>query len=134
MFFGAEHGELIQLLDRQTKVFRLPLVTIMANVNVSDVSLRLDSNIVRVEENAGSDGYQLRETYSIKRGPKISNVYGKWSKNQGLSVPTTNVYDRRKNLGGVVLRDAILQYTKITQPIIDNNGSVIDSKGVFQGH
>ena len=105
----------------------------MANVNVTDVSLRLDSNIVRIEENAGSDGYQLRETYSIKRGLKISNIYGNWSRGQKLSVPTANVFERRKNLGGVVLRDAILQYTKITQPIINNYGSVIDGEGVFQG-
>ena len=136
VFFGTEHNKLIQMLDMESNIFRLPIpmAAIMGSDNViTNVSLRLDTNIVTIEESGGSDNYNLRETYSIKKGSKISNIFGTWSKSGGLSVNTTNVYERRKNLGGVELRDAILPYTKITQPIMDNNGNVIDSGGVFQG-
>ena len=132
VFLGAEHTKLIQMLDMESNIFRLPKVAIMANVT-ANVSLRLDTNIVTVEDSGDPDQYILKEIYSIKKGPQISNIFGTWSKNGGLTVSTANVHERRKNLGGIELRDAILPYTKITQPIKDNNGNVVDSGGAFQG-
>ena len=135
VFLGTKHARLIQMLDKESSVFRLPMAAIMANEDVaaSNVSLHLDTSIVTIEESGGSDNYILREIYSILKGPKITSIFGNWSKNGGLSVNTANVYERRKNLGGIELRDAILPYTKITKLITDNNGNVVDSGGVFQG-
>ena len=134
IFLGTNHTKLIQKLDLETNVFRLPMAAIMTYDDAAvNISLHLDTNIVSVEESNYSDNYILREMYSIKKGPRISNIYGNWSEDDGLSVSMANVHERRKNLGGIELRDAILPYTKITQPITDQNGNVVDSKGVFQG-
>ena len=97
-------------------------------------ALRLDTNIVSVEQNGGPDDYLLKDIYSIKKGPQMRKEFGTWSKEAGLSVKVLNVYERRQNLGGIQLRDAILPYAKITKPNFDKNDNVIGSGGVFQGH
>ena len=112
---------------------RLPLVTIMTSGVSDDVNLRLDTNIVSVEHSGSPDDYLLKETYSIKSGPKISQIIGTWSRSGGLAVKILNVYERRQNLGGIQLRDAILPYAKITKPHFDSNYKVLESGGVFQG-
>ena len=134
VFLGTNHTKLIQKLDMETNVFRLPMAAIMTSDDAAtNISLHLDTNIVSVEESNDSDIYILREMYSIKKGPRISSIYGNWSEVDGLSVSMVNVHERRKNLGGIELRDAILAYTKIIKPITDQNGNVVDSEGVFQG-
>ena len=99
VFVGNSHNKLIQLLDTETTVFRFPKVTIMKDVK-PNISLRLDTNIVEIEE---GDGYLLRETYAIKGQFKRRNFFGTWSPSDGLSVEIPNVCERRENLGGVVL-------------------------------
>ena len=135
VFLGTQHARLIQMLDKESNLFRLPMAAIMANEDVatSNVSLHLDTSIVTIDQSSGSDNYILREVYSIMKGQKIINIFGNWSKNGGLLVNTANVFERRKNLGGIELRDAILPYSKLTKPIMDNNDNVVDSRGVFQG-
>ena len=132
VFMGSHYSKLIRALDNETDVFKLPLVTIMMSGNADHVDLRLDTNVVSIEENKNPDDYILRDIYSIKRGPKLSKVFGTWSNGAGLSVKTSNIYERRQNLGGIKLRDAILPYAKITKPNYDQNDRVIDSGGVFQ--
>lgn len=133
VFLGNNHSKLIDTLDKKTAVFRPPLVTIMMGDNTESVDLRLDTNIVSIEQNGESDNYLLKDIYSIKKGPKLSREFGTWSRDAGLSVKMLNVYERRQNLGGIQLRDAILPYAKITKPKFDKNNKVIESGGVFQG-
>ena len=132
VFMGSNYSKLIRTLDNETDVFKLPLVTIMMSGNADYVDLRLDTNVVSIEENNSPENYILRDIYSIKRGPKLSKVFGTWSNGAGLTVKTSNIYERRQNLGGISLRDAILPYAKITKPNYDHNDRVIDSGGVFQ--
>ena len=133
VFLSTNHSKLIDTLDKETTVFRLPLITIMMGDNTESVDLRLDTNIVSIEQDPGPDNYLLRDIYSIKKGPKMSRKFGTWSRDAGLSVKIMNVYERRQNLGGIQLRDAILPYAKITKPNFDKNDYVIGSGGVFQG-
>ena len=133
VFVGTNHGKLIDTLDRDTAVFRLPLVTITMGDISDSIDLRLDTNILIIEQNDNSDDYQLKEVYSIKNGPKIKRVIGTWSPRAGLSVQTLNVYERRQNLGGIQLRDALLPYAKITKPYYDQYENVIRTGGAFQG-
>ena len=133
VFVGTNHGKLIDTLDRHTAVFRLPLVTITMDDISDSIDLRLDTNILIIEQNDNSDDYQLKEVYSIKNGPKIKRVIGTWLPRAGLSVQTLNVYERRQNLGGIQLRDALLPYAKITKPYYDQYKNVIRTGGAFQG-
>ena len=133
VFVGTNHGKLIDTLDRDTAVFRLPLVTITMGDISDSIDLRLDTNILIIEQNDNSDDYQLKEVYSIKNGPKIKRVIGTWLPRAGLSVQTLNVYERRQNLGGIQLRDALLPYAKITKPYYDQYENVIRTGGAFQG-
>ena len=134
VFLGTNHATLIDILDRETAVFRLPLVTIMMSDIPDSIDLRLDTNILRLEQNEISNGYQLREIYSVMKGPKITRVIGTWSTSAGLSVEIFNVYERRQDLGGIQLRDALLPYAKITKPYFDGDDNVIRTGGVFQGY
>ena len=134
VFMGNNHGKLIDILDRDTAVFRLPLVTIMMD-DVSDrLDLRLDTNILIIDQNDNTDNYQVKEVYSVKKGPKITRVVGNWSMRARFSLENLNVYERRQNLGGIQLRDALLPYAKITKPYYDQDDYVIRSGGVFQGY
>ena len=134
VLLGSGHTALIQMLAMKSNVFRLPMTAVMTNEDgATNFPLHLDTNIVTIQENGGSENYVLREIYSIKRGPKITSVIGNWSKDGGLDLVSVNLHERRKNLGGTELRDAILPYTKITQPVTDNNNNLVDSGGVFQG-
>ena len=128
VFVGTSHKKLIELLDAETTVFRFPTVTIMKDVN-PNVSLRLDTNIVEVEE---GDGYILTETYAVKGQVKNRNVFGTWSESGGLSVESPNVCERRQDLGGVQLRDAIMSYAKLTKLHFDTNENIIGTGGVYQ--
>ena len=133
IFLSTNHTNLIETLDKETAVFRPPLVTIMMGDNTDSVDLRLDTNIVSIEHNGGPNKYLLKDIYSIKKGPELSREFGTWSRDAGLSVKMLNVYERRQNLGGIQLRDGILPYAKITKPNFDKNNKVIESGGVFQG-
>ena len=50
----------------------------------------------------------------------------------GLTIKTPNLLDRRENLNGIVMRDSVLPYAKISKPVYDHKGNVIKSGGVFQ--
>ena len=132
VFAGAHPTRLIKLLDQETPVFRLPQVTIM-NIPNPNVRLRLDTSIVQIEENGASDAYLLTESYSVKNGSAKINVYGYWSKNEGLSVKDPNLNERRRNLGGIQLRDAIMPYAKLTKIYLDSDGNIKSTGGVYQG-
>ena len=132
VFLGTNHTNLITTLDKETYVFRLPLVTIIMGDITDMINLRLDTNIVSIEHNSETNGYLLKDIYSIKKGPKVSKEFGTWSIDAGLTVKTLNVHERRQNLGGIQLRDALLPYAKITKPTFDQNDQVIESGGVFQ--
>lgn len=134
VILGTKHARLINMLDRETAVFRLPLVTIMISDISDSIDLRLDTNILIIEQSDNSDGYQLKEIYAIKKGKKIKRVIGSWSRSSGLSMEVLNVYERRQNLGGIQLRDAILPYAKISKPYFDQDNHVIRTGGVFQGY
>lgn len=129
VFVGTSHTKLIELLDAETAVFRLPIVTIMKDVN-PNVSLRLDTNIVEVEENDGH--HLLRETYAVKGQVKNRIIFGTWSDSGGLTIENQNVCERRQDLGGVQLRDAIMPYAKLTKLYFDNNENLINTGGVYQ--
>ena len=63
---------------------------------------------------------------------KNRNVFGTWSESGGLSVESPNVCERRKDLGDVQLRDAIMPYAKLTKLYFDTNENIIGTGGVYQ--
>ena len=91
VILGTKHARLINMLDRETAVFRLPLVTIMISDISDSIDLRLDTNILIIEQSDNSDAYELEEIYSIKKGKKIKRVIGSWSRSSGLSMEVLDV-------------------------------------------
>ena len=52
------------------------------------------------------------EHYSFRgKKPGIKNQIGSWSENGGFHIPISDVWDRRKDLGGVELSD-VMVYTE----------------------
>ena len=89
--------------------------------------LRLDSIWIALE--TLSDGrIVLTEHYRIKRGPLRSGTLGTWSEHGGLSVPEKNVWERRSDFGGVLLRNSVLSWPPLNDIKDDGRieGYVVD--------
>ena len=53
--------------------------------------------------------YEITEHYTAKGGPIIRGTIGVWL-NGSLRVPVKEMWERRSNLGGVLLRDAAMPF------------------------
>lgn len=69
------------------------------------ISLRLDDYIIMYETNENQT--DLMEVYAIKSGPVINEKFGTWSADSGINVSQPNPFERRKNLRGAVLTNAL---------------------------
>jgi hypothetical protein len=77
-------------------------------IKPENLTLRLDSLLFLYK--ADEMGFGVYEAYSIKNRPvKIQN-FCRWEPGSGLSVPVPNLWDRRKDLGGIEIRNAVLDW------------------------
>ena len=71
-----------------------------------DVDVPFDCEVV-VVESRDTDKVELTEVYRITEGgPLMKDHYGTWEP-QGLKVNTKYLYERRKNLKGLVIKAAM---------------------------
>ena len=68
-------------------------------------TLRLDSKVFTFKADGGVYRIHISELYAIK-GTLISGDFGHWSRRRGLSVKQPNIWERRRNLRGIQLKDA----------------------------
>ena len=50
VFLGSNHSKLIKMLSNKTNLFKLPYTAIMTKSEMRNVELRLDTNVVAVDE------------------------------------------------------------------------------------
>ena len=62
IFLGTNHIKLLKLLNNKTNIFKLPYTTLMAKSEMGYIDLRLDTNVVTIDE--------FRESYLQSR-----NIY-----------------------------------------------------------
>ncbi len=92
--------------------------------------LRLDSQVYSFEAQSAG-GYVLWEHFAIKSGPIITQRLGTWNPIGGLNVPSLVIWERRKDLGGVQLRNALLPWRTFNQVEFDAKGNIVSSDGPY---
>ena len=50
IFMGTDHRHLMKILDNRTGIFRFPRTTLIAKPQMGEIALRLDTNVVTVDE------------------------------------------------------------------------------------
>ena len=102
-----------------------PEVTFLLHGHVGETDLpklRLDSQAY-VHHGGNDTHVTLDEVYRVKRGRLVRRPFGTWTKRFGLRIPEPNMWERRNNLGGVVLVDTWMEYAPYT--FTDSQGNVV---------
>ena len=96
------------------------------------IDLRLDSNsLFYMQENDYK--YKLFDIYAFNGGPPITKELGLWSKAKGMELlASTNRWNRRNDMQGAMLINALKYYKNRAEPIYDSGGNVIGSRGSMQ--
>jgi hypothetical protein len=95
------------------------------------LTLQLDTNIIFYEPHDNEE-YKLYEQYSIMGGPPITNKIGTWDKSGGLCLSKLNMWERRSDLQGTRLRNAVVTWPHLTDLIYNDLKELVGSKGLFQ--
>ena len=96
----------------------------------NDIKLRLDSNIIFYDHEE-STKYKLVDTFAVKGGPPITLKLGSWSIDNGIALQKSlNRWDRRTNLMGTNLINAMAYNGLGAQFLIDYNGTIVASSTV----
>jgi hypothetical protein len=91
-------------------------------------SLQLNSRLFLYKEDVA--GFYIFEKYSIKAGPVITQNVGSWAFETGLKIPNPSIWERRANLRGTVLRDAVLDFSIFSQIQLDAKGQLHSISGI----
>jgi len=87
-------------------------------VTLSDLPLRLDSNVLSYEEDEENASLLLREHYKVKSGPLLTVAYGVY-RNGRLSIFEESKWKRRWNLEGAEIVETFLTWYPINVPTED---------------
>ena len=50
VFLGTNHTKLMKMLNNKTQIFKLPYTTLIQKSEIGNIDLRLDTNVVAIEE------------------------------------------------------------------------------------
>ena len=84
--------------------------------DIEALNLRLDSHVYLYE--IENDTVLVDEVYAIKNGPKIQNEIGRFNETHGFTMDNENIWERRKNLGGITLENLTLRKFNFL-PLVD---------------
>jgi hypothetical protein len=93
------------------------------------LTLRLDTNVFSFESEGAAEGCTMYEHYAIKEGDRITRMIGKWSREVGLTVHNTVIWERRSDLFGTVLTNCIVNYEGRVQIKYNSQGKVVGTTG-----
>jgi hypothetical protein len=129
-FVGDHHEELLKSLH--TYVFQWPFHIIMPRIRNTSVDhhFRLDTNIVFYEKT--SEGFDLKEDFAIKAGPRIEQYIGNWTIVDRLQIIHPSIWQRRSDLRGILLHNCVMPYFKYTQVTLNEKEEVIRTTGTLQ--
>jgi hypothetical protein len=129
-FTGTSHSALLMSLSQKSHFFSLEDPTFIQWNPPHNFKLQLDSNVV-FYKTVGRGVYKLHEQYSIQTGAIIINEIGTWN-STGLFLSKQNMWDRRSDLRGLMLRNAVVEWPYMTDLIYNNQRELVGSKGKFQ--
>ncbi len=85
------------------------------------VVTRYDSNVYLYDMDAKKSSATIEEIFSIKKKHRFLNIWGNWTLQNGLTVHTPHMWERRiKFLYGVLLKGVYLEWSPFT--FVNENG------------
>ena len=101
-------------------------------VDHGQMNLRLDSRLFGFVALANNKSYEISEFYSVKSGPVTKRVAGVWRSDFGLIFSQEHIWERRKNLTGVVLQNVVLPYPNFNDFHVNSETRKIENEtGLF---
>jgi hypothetical protein len=91
-------------------------------------SLQLNSRLFLYEEDG--DGFNILEKYAIKSGPVITQNVASWTLEAGLKIPNPSIWERRANLRGTIILDALLEFSVFNQVHLGATGELLGVSGI----
>ena len=132
-FSGGDHGGLLNSLSRSSEIFKGSSSIVMPGSYEDRVPHRLDS-VIYFYNGTQSDGYSVWESYAVKLGVPSPRMILKWTP-KGDQVQTLTdefeVWERRRDLGGIVLTSGVLEWPRYLVPVIADDGAMIDATGFY---
>ena len=131
-FMGSGHDDLIRHLQNNLGVFNSDTYAIMdSQYRRAGLSLRLDTKILFFES-TNDPGFTLLEQYSVMGTRVERRQVGYWRRSGGLRMTSRGIWERRSNLTGVQLRNAVLAQGTLTTVERDSQGGLIAARGSMQ--
>jgi hypothetical protein len=132
-FTGSGHSLLISSLSsRGSDFFSTDSHPIFMEWNpMQTFKLQLDTNIIFYKPLDNGE-CKLYEQYSIMGGRSITNDIGTWDESGGLRHSKLNMWERRSDLQGTRLRNAVAAWPHLTDLIYNDQNKLVGSKGLFQ--
>ena len=132
-FAPGNHGDLLRALDTKEPPFFNSKVNAFLPAEAKDLArVQLNTRIVFYGEKGD---VSLWEEYSILNQATVRNEVGFWDvSSSALYLPEPNIWERRKNLHGVTLRNGVLSWGWYSQISADNGTGewvVTHIEGIF---
>ena len=132
-FTPADHSHLLWMLSNAPNFFssKIPLLISEDHRLKVKVHLRLDRHFLFYGP-SGPGEFKLVEHYAIKGDLSVSRTVGTWGKVVGFRAEASlNIFDRRGDLCGAVLRNGLLPYLVLTDVVL-NGSAIVSADGMFQ--
>ena len=132
LFLDAGHQKLLNILMNDLQLFKKGLAALLSESDVNtglDLALRFDSKVYFYSKNGKT--FDIKEAYAINKNTIVREI-GAFDEDNGLSVPTTSIWERRANMEGMTIRVATVSYPLFHELHYDTAGaSIIGGSGVL---
>ena len=126
------HHKLLDLLVNNLQLFKKGLTGLISEADVNtglNLTLQLDTRLYLY--NSIQETICLKEMYAVNRKTKLQTV-GTWTQNTGLAVTTTNMWERRTNMEGMMIRVATISWSLLHELHYDKSGEwITEGSGLF---
>ena len=131
VFMDKGHQKLLDLLFNELQLFKKGLTGLVSEADINaglNLTLRLDTKLY--EYKSEGESISLQEAYVVNRKKRVQTV-GTWTVSQGLTVPSANMWERRSNLEGMLVRVATVDWPLLHEIHYDHPGETVIGGGGF---
>ena len=139
VFMDKGHQNLLVILVNELQLFKRELTGLVPEADVTAAeNLTLHLNTQMFIYQAKENSTILKEMYALNGINRIHTI-GKWTRNTGLSVNSSNIWERRTDLEGMLIRVATLNfpclhelhYDKLERSIVGGSGMFLEPLNIF---
>ena len=132
VFIDDGHHKLLDQLINDLQLFNKGLRGLISEFDITmsfSFSLHLDTQLYIYAPEG--ETISLKEAYGVNGNTKVE-IVGTWKDSTGLIVPTSSIWERRRNLEGLSIRVATMSFPPMQNLYYDTSGqSIIGCGGLF---